>query len=95
MVGSAGGGLSILAALIEPIALAVHLEDVDVVREAVEERPGEAFGWWNYGYPCMVSFSFSGVQHPEPTGSWRATPTSTFQHRAGYLLRSRTLNLGR
>ena len=32
------------AALIEPVALAVHLEDVEVVGEAIEERPGEALG---------------------------------------------------
>ena len=31
-------------ARLEPIALAVHLEDVDVVREPVEERAGEPFG---------------------------------------------------
>ena len=28
------------AAPIEPVTLAVHLEDVDVVGEAIEERPG-------------------------------------------------------
>ncbi len=32
----------------------------------------------------MVSFSLLGLQHPEPNGSRRATPTSTFQHRAGH-----------
>ena len=31
-------------ALIEAAALAVHLENVDVVGEAVEQRPGEALG---------------------------------------------------
>ena len=31
------------AALIEPIAVAVHLEDIDVMGEAVEERAGQAF----------------------------------------------------
>ena len=34
----------------------------------------------------MVSFSLLGLQHPEPNGSRRATPTSTFQHRPGHLL---------
>ncbi len=33
----------------------------------------------------MVSFSLLGLQHPEPNGSRRATPTSTFQHRPGHL----------
>ena len=32
------------AALVEPVALAIHLEDVDVVGEAIEERAGEALG---------------------------------------------------
>ncbi len=31
------------AALLEVVTLGVHLEDVDVVGEAVEERAGEAF----------------------------------------------------
>ncbi len=32
----------------------------------------------------MVSFSLLGLQHSEPNGSRRATPTSTFQHRPGH-----------
>ena len=44
VVGSLGGWVSTLAALVEPIAVAVHLEDVDVVGEAVEERAGEPLG---------------------------------------------------
>ena len=32
-----------------------------------------------------MSFSLLGLQHPEPNGSRRATPTSTFQHRPGHL----------
>ena len=32
----------------------------------------------------MVSFSLLGLQHPEPNGSRRAKPTSTFQHRPGH-----------
>jgi hypothetical protein len=31
-------------ALLEPIAVAVHFQDVDMVREAIEQRTGEAFG---------------------------------------------------
>ena len=31
-----------------------------------------------------MSFSLLGLQHPEPNGSRRATPTSTFQHRPGH-----------
>ena len=32
------------AALVEPVALAIHLEDVDVVGEAVEESAGKPLG---------------------------------------------------
>ena len=39
------------AALIEPIALAIHLEDMDVVGEAVEEGPGEPFRAEDFGLP--------------------------------------------
>ena len=35
-------GLLALPALSQPVAFAVHLEDVDVVGEPVEERAGEA-----------------------------------------------------
>ena len=31
------------AALVEPVAVSVHLEDVDVMGETVEERAGQAF----------------------------------------------------
>ena len=31
-----------------------------------------------------MSFSLLDLQHPEPNGSRRATPTSTFQHRPGH-----------
>ncbi len=40
VVGSVSSRGLTPAALVEPIALAVHLEDVDVVGEAVEQRPG-------------------------------------------------------
>mgnify|MGYP001078667888 CR=1 FL=1 len=43
-VGSAGGRLSMPAALIEPEALAVHLQDVDVVRQPVEQRARQPLG---------------------------------------------------
>ena len=36
----------------------------------------------------MVSFSLLGLQHPEPNGYRRATPTSTFQHRPGHPLKT-------
>jgi hypothetical protein len=43
----------------------------------------------------MVSFSLLGLQHPEPNGSRRATPTSTFQHRPGHpQMRNSLLNQG-
>src|SRR4029434_313989 len=38
------GRASTVLALPEPIALTVHLEDVDVMGEAVEERTGQALG---------------------------------------------------
>ena len=41
----------------------------------------------------MVSFSLLGLQHPEPNGSRRATPTSTFQHRPGHLQIGGTVEL--
>ena len=44
MVGSVGSRGLTPAALVEPIAVAVHLEDVDVVGEAVEERSGKPLG---------------------------------------------------
>ena len=37
-------GFSVLLAAFEPIALAVHLEDVDMVSVAVQQRSGEALG---------------------------------------------------
>ena len=39
----AGLGFVFGFALLEPEALAVHLEDMDVMGQAVEERAGEAF----------------------------------------------------
>ena len=44
MVGSVSRRGLTPAALVEPIAVAVHLEDVDVMGEAVEQRAGQAFG---------------------------------------------------
>ncbi len=41
--GCRSGGAGFGFALLEPEALAVHLEDMDVVGQAVEERTGEAF----------------------------------------------------
>ena len=32
------------AALAETVAVAIHLEDADVMGQPVEERPGQAFG---------------------------------------------------
>jgi hypothetical protein len=32
------------ATLAKPVAVAVHLDDVDVVRQAIEEGAGEALG---------------------------------------------------
>ena len=40
---SLGLGFVFGLALLEPEALAVHLEDMDVMGQAVEERAGEAF----------------------------------------------------
>ena len=44
VAGSAVASFCVPAALVEPVALAVHLEDVDMVGEPVEQRAGEAFG---------------------------------------------------
>ncbi len=44
-----GVGVPLSAALFEAEAVAVHLEDVDVVGEAVELGSGEAFGAENLG----------------------------------------------
>lgn len=41
---SVGLGFVLGFALLEAEALAIHLKDVDVMCEAVEERAGEAFG---------------------------------------------------
>ena len=42
MVGVVGVGLGSLLALPEPEAVAVHLEDVDVMGQPVEQGAGEA-----------------------------------------------------
>ncbi len=42
-----------LAAVFEPEAFAVHLQDVDMMGEPVEERAGEAFGTEDTG-PFIV-----------------------------------------
>src|SRR3954447_529645 len=39
-----GRGTLPLFALLEPITLAIHLQDVDVMREPVEQRAGEPLG---------------------------------------------------
>ena len=44
VVGSVSSRGLTPAALVEPVAVTVHLEDVDVVGEAIEERAGEALG---------------------------------------------------
>ena len=36
-------------ALVEPVAVAVHLQDMDMVGEAVEESPGEPFRAKDFG----------------------------------------------
>ncbi len=36
-------------ALVQPVTFAVHFQDMDVVRQAVEERAGEAFGAEDFG----------------------------------------------
>ena len=42
LVGVVGIGLGSLLALLEPEAVAVHFEDVDVMGQAVEQGAGEA-----------------------------------------------------
>ena len=48
----------------EPIAIAVHLEDVDVVGEPVEESAGEAFGAEGFG--PFVKRQVAGDQRGTP-----------------------------
>jgi len=50
-LGLGGRGTLTLLALLEPIAVAVHLQDVDVVRELVEQRAGEPLGGEYPGLP--------------------------------------------
>ncbi len=67
------------------------------VQVAIQNNTHEPFNLWRSGAGGgqillvelrisfrMVSFSFLGLNHLEPTGSGRATPTSTFQHRTGH-----------
>ena len=35
------GSSAVLPAVLQPVALAIHLQDVDVVGEAVQQRSGE------------------------------------------------------
>jgi hypothetical protein len=44
LAGVGAGRAPAVLALPETIAVTVHLEDVDVMGEAVEERTGQAFG---------------------------------------------------
>jgi hypothetical protein len=44
-----GRDMLTLLALLEPIALAIHLQDMDVVREPVEQGTGEPFGGKDMG----------------------------------------------
>jgi hypothetical protein len=44
LAGVGAGRAPTVLALPEPIALPVHLEDVDVVGEAIEEGAGQALG---------------------------------------------------
>jgi hypothetical protein len=47
--GSGANGTAFAAALFEAEAVAVHLQDVDVVGEAVEQRAGEPFRAEDFG----------------------------------------------
>ena len=42
-------GCGVLAAALEAVAVAVHLQDVDVVCQAVQQRPGETLRAQNLG----------------------------------------------
>ena len=64
VVGSVGVRVLTPAALIEPIALAINLEDTDVVGEAVEERAGEALGAEHLG--PLVEWEIAGEQDRAP-----------------------------
>ena len=55
---------SALPAALEAVAVAVHLQDVDVVGEAVQQRAGEAFRPEDRS-PC-VEGQIGGHQHRSP-----------------------------
>ena len=44
-------GCGALPASLEAVAVAVHLQDVDVVGEPVQQRAGEALAVWALRYP--------------------------------------------
>jgi len=62
VVVSAGGWLLMPAALVEPVAFAVHLEDMDVVFKAVDRRAGEALGAEHAGplTECQIAVFYGG-----------------------------------
>jgi len=49
MLAMFSGLFSPSTALLQPVAFAVHFQDMNVVRQAVEERAGEAFGAEDFG----------------------------------------------
>ena len=63
------------AALIEPEALAVHLENVRMVGEAVEQRSGESFGAEGFG-----PFIEGRVRGDEDRGALVASLRRTHHH---------------
>ena len=53
-------GFAPFSALVETIALAVHFQDMDMVGEAVQQRPGQAFGAEHLG--PLVEGKIAGQQ---------------------------------
>ena len=56
-----------LSATLEPVALAVHLQDVDVVRETVQQRSGQAVRFEDLG--PLVEGKVGGHQDGAPLAS--------------------------
>ena len=60
MAGSGGGFCLPGTALAESIAVAIHLEDVDVVGQPIEQCSGQTFGAEGFG--PFVEGQFAGDQ---------------------------------
>ena len=53
-----------LLAVFEPVALAIHLQNVDVVREPVEQGPGQPLAAQDFG--PFIEWQIAGHQRGAP-----------------------------